>query len=429
MHKILKFLIAGLVMLSFVSVTYSQKRTASPFSRYGLGELNNQGFGRNNAMGGTGIGVRSPLYLNAMNPASYSAGDSLAFFFDTGLENKIQSFKTNNGSQRFSDVNFDYFGIGFSIGNKGGMLIGLKPASNAGYLFESKQVINGELSVMHMEGSGNISNLYGGFAYEVLPNLSLGFNANLWFGEVYHTAINEFPEDQSSYMYGIRTKHYLADFIPDFGAQYSQKLDEERSLVFGAVFRPKTNIKGESSLYIARGFSFAPGDALFSNADTLSFSENEWTKSAFQLPLKVGLGASYNVVDKLTLAADASFENWADSKFPDENTETANATFVGLGAEYIPNYRAARKYYQIVRYRAGINYRENYIKVDGHQVKGYGISFGLGLPLGRTKTTVNLGYEFSTLGTGNSNQLKEKVNRISLSITMNESWFFKRQFE
>lgn len=429
MHKTLKFLIAGLVMLSSVSVTYSQKRTASPFSRYGLGELNYQGFGRNNAMGGTGIGVRSPLYLNSMNPATYSAGDSLAFLFDTGLETKIQNFKTSNGSQRFSDVNFDYFAMGFSLGKRGGMIIGLKPASNAGYLFESKQVTNGESSVMHMEGSGNISNLYGGIAYDIMPNLSVGLNANIWFGELNHTTIHEFADDDNSYLYGIRTKHHMADLILDFGAQYTKKLDEERSLVFGAVFRPETNVKGESSLFIARGFSFASDDGLFVNPDTLVFKENEWTKSAFQLPMKVGIGASYNIVDKLTLAADASFENWAESKFPDENTETANVTFVGLGAEYIPNYRSPRKYYEIVRYRAGINYRENYIKLDGQQVKGYGISFGLGLPLGRTKTTVNIGYEFTALGTGNSSQLKERVNRLSLSFTMHESWFFKRQFD
>lgn len=69
-------------------------------------------------MGGTGIGVRSPLYLNSMNPATYSAGDSLAFLFDTGLETKIQNFKTSNGSQRFSDVNFDYFAMGFLLGKE-----------------------------------------------------------------------------------------------------------------------------------------------------------------------------------------------------------------------------------------------------------------------------------------------------------------------
>ena len=37
-----------------------------------------------------------------------------------------------------------------------------------------------------------------------------------------HIAIHEFADDDNSYLYGIRTKHHLADLILDFGAQYTK---------------------------------------------------------------------------------------------------------------------------------------------------------------------------------------------------------------
>lgn len=429
MRRTIKCLLTGLLILSSVSIIHSQNRTSSPFSRYGLGELYPQGFGRNTAMGGTGIGLRSTHYLNNMNPAAYSAADSMSFFFDSGLEGKMQSFSAPGGSQSFSDINFDYFAMGFSLGKKGGVLIGLKPASNAGYLFESLQQADSEAHLMQIEGSGNITSFYGGFAYNITPRLSLGINGSFWFGNLKHTAIQEFVNDPNAYMYGTKTEHHVSNFMLDFGAQYVLELDRDRSFIFGATFRPKAGINGESSTLTARGFSKAIDGELFVDSDTISSELNKWSSSIFSMPLKLGLGASYNIANKLTLAADYTLEQWADTNFPDEATETTNATYTALGAEFIPNERTGTKYFHRIRYRAGLHHKADYIKLNGYQVKDFGMSFGLGLPLGRSKTSVNLGYQFGKIGTSEKNQLKESYNRFTLSFTMHEAWFFKRKFD
>ncbi|MDN5291603.1 MAG: hypothetical protein PWQ06_1842, partial [Anaerophaga sp.] len=83
MHKLIRYhflLLALVVSLT----TYAQKKTYSPFSRYGIGELNTAGYGQNAGMANTGIGVRTNEHLNFMNPASYSAIDTMSFFFETG---------------------------------------------------------------------------------------------------------------------------------------------------------------------------------------------------------------------------------------------------------------------------------------------------------------------------------------------------------
>jgi hypothetical protein len=113
----------------------------------------------------------------------------------------------------------------------------------------------------------------------------------------------------------------------------------------------------------------------------------------------------------------------------DEITQTTNATFYNFGAEWIPNERTGTKYLQRVRYRAGFNYTEDYIKINGYQLKELGMSFGLGLPLKRSNTSVNLAYEYGRKGTAEATQMKEAYHRISLNFTMHEFWFYKRKFD
>ena len=66
-------------------VAMAQSSSNSPYTRYGFGELSDQQFGNGKAMGGISYGLRNGLQINAGNPASYTAVDSLTFIFDAGL--------------------------------------------------------------------------------------------------------------------------------------------------------------------------------------------------------------------------------------------------------------------------------------------------------------------------------------------------------
>ena len=61
----------------------AQNLTSSPYSRYGLGEINNQSFATSQAMGGSFIAwhqdTLAPFFINTANPASL-AGIRLSAF-------------------------------------------------------------------------------------------------------------------------------------------------------------------------------------------------------------------------------------------------------------------------------------------------------------------------------------------------------------
>lgn len=430
MHKKIGILLSGLVLFSSVSTTLSQTRTSSPFSRFGIGEINHGGFGRNNAMGGTGIGIRSSQHLNNLNPASYTAIDSLSFFFEVGVSGNRQTIKTGGGSQSFSDMNYDYFAFGFPISRKIGLSFGLKPASNAGYNFETIHNREANPTLQTAMGTGNFSNLYGGIAYKVSPALSVGAHASFWFGKIKHSSFHEFLADRTNtFTYGSKHEHHMSNLFLDFGVQHTTTLSENQKLVLGATFRPSLPVNAETTSIKSKGMDFTASENLFAFGDTLSYSYVSWGDESFKMPTSFGVGASYVIDGKLTLAADYSSQLWGENKFPDDYTQTANTSMMAFGAEFIPNERTATRYYQRIRFRAGAYYNEDYLMINGYQLRDFGMSFGLGLPLRRTNTSINVGLQMGSKGTAQTGQLSENYTRFTLNFTMHEFWFMKRRFE
>ena len=58
----------------------------SPYSMYGIGELQTPGVVAQRSMGGVGLGMRSSVMVNPLNPAAYSLTPRQGFLFDFGVE-------------------------------------------------------------------------------------------------------------------------------------------------------------------------------------------------------------------------------------------------------------------------------------------------------------------------------------------------------
>ena len=76
-----------------------------PYSQYGLGELSEQSGSFSRGMNGLAYGLRLNNQVNALNPASYSALDSLSFIFDAGVSLQMTQFK--EGGRSISARNAD----------------------------------------------------------------------------------------------------------------------------------------------------------------------------------------------------------------------------------------------------------------------------------------------------------------------------------
>ena len=93
-NKIKNILFAISILFVGINV-YAQSDLSSPYSRFGLGDINT---GSPNTilkgMGGITNAISDHSILNPNNPASFGAIDSLSFLFDAGFYIKTASYST-----------------------------------------------------------------------------------------------------------------------------------------------------------------------------------------------------------------------------------------------------------------------------------------------------------------------------------------------
>lgn len=424
MHKKNRYHILLLLALLISTAAFGQKRTFSPFSRYGIGELNTSGFGQNAAMGNTGIGLKSDNHLNILNPASYSGIDTMSFFFEAGITGFTQDFSSGGGNETYNNVDFSYFAMGFPITRKIHATMGLRPFSNSGYKFESSD----ETSLNKAIGSGNLSTVYGGVSIMPAPRFSLGAHASYIFGNIQHTTFIEFPDDADAYKYGVQSEIHASDFFIDLGAQYTHQISDEKFMTFGFTYRPKASLKGDFQRTVAKGTSYSEDGKLFGANIIIPEATDTSDVSGFDMAQSIGVGVSYKSGDKLLLAADYTMANWGDVDFPDNHTQTTNNTQLSAGVQYTPDSRS-QNYLARMKYRAGVKFGEEYIRIGDDKINNFGITFGIGLPYNRSKTSVNLVFEYGNRKPTGNLDMSETYGKVTLNFTFHEFWFNKWKFQ
>jgi len=65
--------------------------------------------------------------------------------------------------------------------------------------------------------------------------------------------------------------------------------------------------------------------------------------------------------------------------------------------------------------------------VNNTNVNEFGISFGVGMPMGKELSTFNLGMELGKRGTINNGLVKENFFNFRIGLTLNDKWFSKRK--
>lgn len=408
------------IFLVSISLSYAQNSYFSPYSRYGIGDIADKNFGQAKAMGKSSIALRSKEHLNLNNPASYSAIDSLNFIFEVGYFNKYTNYSTNSQSINKNDANLSYITMGFPVTNWWGSSIGLLPYSTVGYDIKSSEVLP-HVGIADYEyvGSGGISKFYLGNSIKLFKNLSIGANMSYLFGSLVYAKSEKFFEDKYAFDYYFYDSTKVNDLFFDFGVQYSQKLKNDKEIILGGTFNNKNKINALRSQLIKTHLATA--------VSTVKDTDEE--KGSLEFPMSFGFGFSYSKLNKFLFVADYVQQNWSDTKFFGVSDSLSDSRLISAGLEYIPNSASLNNYFNRVRYRIGGYYSNSYMNINNNQINDFGITFGFGFPLRKTKTSFNLSVELGQRGTTTNNLIKEKYANICLNLTLHDFWFFKRKIE
>ena len=400
--------------LLFLSIPLvAQNSTNSPYTRYGFGELANRSFGAGRSMGGVGIGLRSSKQINPMNPASYSSMDSLTFLFDFGASAQLSWFNDGINTQNDVNGNVEYIAMQFPLYKQVAMSVGLLPYSHVGYSFGELKSLNGQYYEEQFTGVGGLNHLYAGLSIDIWKKrLSVGSNVNYLFGSNTHQAVTQYYSLNSTPVTNNK-KFKISDLNFDFGLQYTHPLSKTDNVIFGLTFAPKKRLNNTTYETINTGTEVV--------ADTI-------TGLAYDKPAEFGFGASYVKANKLIAAADFSYQGWSNASFGGKNDLFKNRSKISAGFEYIPNLYS-RPYLNRMRYRAGVNYTNSYILINGNGYKEYGATVGVGLPISDMRSFINISVEYVKINADYKTMIDESYLRFTMSFTFNEFWFFKRKVE
>ena len=415
------------VLVMFPTLLFAQfnNNTSSPYSRYGLGELHSYSFGRSTAMGGASIASRNGQQINIGNPASFDAVDSLGFMFEFAVDAKTSRFKNDIGNANASDVNFQYFALNFQINNRMGTSLGLVPFTDVGYNVVVDEDIEhtGPVRTTYY-GAGTISNAFIGLAIEPFRNVSIGANLNYYFGMLNRNT--EVVFSGASDFYNLQQYKTLRvnDFSFDFGAQVTIPLKNKNKVVLGVVY--ENNPKYNAFFSDITQKNLGSGSAV--DQDTLYYASEE--KGVIEFPFTYGFGISYVKINSLEINADYYRQSWSDAKFlGTKSIFLTDLSKFALGAEWIPDKFSIKSFTSRIAYRAGFKYEKTYLVFNNRQINDFGITFGVGLPIYRSKSTINVAAEFGKKGTTDDNLVLENYFRLNLMVNLYDLWFIKRRFD
>lgn len=464
-----------------------QNNTFSPYSRYGLGELNQTTFAHNAGMGGAYIALRNDstvpgcIFINAGNPAAYSLIKLTTL--EVGGVFTNSNFTSSTSSVKKWGTNFAYGALGFPIRTKGGACLGIMPYSSVGYDLKTEDTEAGIGNVSYLyNGTGGLNKAFIGYGVmpfknvlfkyrkkylyvhdslktrrggkykrgesvrKILSDFSIGANANYIFGNIEQTSRVVYP---NSILYNNTYRNRtltLGDFTGNFGMQTAFTIDsvknkdqksngarralkEKVKITFGYFMSLNNAIKVNYDATVLNYVLNGTGQEIL--RDTVLYTPDQ--KSTITLPLEQGFGIGFKKGERINVVSDFAVTNWQNFKFLDNTSSFKNNYRAAVGINFVPEKYAAGSgaYLRKINYRFGLNYNTGFIELKNTLISSYGISAGVGLPvgIGQLSSMVNVGVQYGQTGSLNNNLVKDNYWRISFGFTFSDRWFQKFRYD
>lgn len=470
------YILCFLILQSLLFHTQLQAQlTFSPYSRYGLGEMNGNEFAPAKGMGGTYIGLKpdtaAPVFINIANPAAI-AGIRLTTL-ELGGHSQFTEFNNGTTSIKTRNINFSYAALGVPLKQRAALSFGIMPHSNVGYNLRNV-VFTETIGDVKYEysGEGGINKVFMGFGInpfkktlskfyrsafkdtlvkqkatalykrkkfgkELLSELSIGARADYLFGSILHTSSVIYPS--ATYYYNTRRYRAVSfnDVTGSFGLQTSFTIDSLKH----RELRKKVKV--------AFGYFMNLGNTINVKNSTLAYNYsitdfgNEAAKDTFiyvidnpntiRLPMEQGFGVSLRKGDMMAIAVEAAYTNWSQFRYLGSATELKNSIRIAAGVNFIPNKNTAgaSAYLKRIQYRIGGFYKTGSLELNNTEIVNYGVTVGLGLPVGlyRQFSVVNISAQLGEMGSVNNNLVRERYAKIVLGFTFNDKWFNKFRYD
>jgi hypothetical protein len=402
-----RMLIIGVVQIFGLQV-FSQNMN-SPYSIYGIGDIDFKTYNRTSGMGGTGLALRSSYYLIDNNPASIAGLTRSFYIVDAAFTGKSVTYSgtpITAGNSKNRDFWMKRLSLAVKLNDHWASSVGFNQFSNVNYKFYGTKTVEGTATnfLTSYEGDGGLNEYHWTNAFSFGKHFSLGLKSSIIAGSINQTETVTDPTVSST----IATK--VQDYFgkPRFqaGVIYATPLNKKWDISIAGKFIPQTRMTAE------RTFSVLEND--------VPIVEDEFVKNnRFGLPNTIAAGIAIQYNKKTTFAADYTYEDWSALKIKEQGWQLISSNRLSAGVEFS---RQARVMNQVVEkrfFQLGGFYHNSYLQIRNEPINEFGLTAGMGGVIGKG-LLYTLSLEAGSRGTTRQNLIKENYVQMTFSFSYRE---------
>ena len=408
------FLICCIIVFSSVKAT--AQNVSSPYSILGIGDIENNDYGRFSASGNAGVSRREIGFYNFSNPASLTVIPYKSVNLDFTTRGRSGIFKLT-GTDTFTNPPKDFVvkrvALSFKVTPTVAFAVGLKPFSSVNYQYTGMAAIKNEGVdyIRYVDGSGGIYKTYFSIAKEIKRGLSVGVTTSWLFGSLknsteYYNPLIGLDVTKKEY------KFYNAAGLQT-GLQYYSKPGKKWQHTVGVTASLFTKLKGQNTT------DYVENDSIIKSLEPENIS----------MKLPVSFVAGYSIAKKsgLSLHVQGSYHQWPAQKLSYRTPTVKDAYGLNAGIEYSKKMDVAGYSIEKFYLACGVRMEQSYIVINHSALREYAFTLGAGKNISPL-IGINASMEFGKRGQPSRNQIMENYLQYSIGITLKDLWYGTKKF-
>lgn len=431
---IIVFAIAGATSVYAQTGSESQVKSGTVYSKIGVGFPVDLGSSAADGMGLSGVSFIEPFVPGLANPAQWG---STVYGLATGGVG-LQNFDARDNQSSSSNALFsaNYFQAQFPlIRDKLGVSAAVAPYTQSSFRFVEidSRIINsgGTTDTLNYRGvnnsDGGVNMVELGFGWKINSSIYVGYAGSLVFASIDNEFTTDFDNPEFTRVNFTRQTSGIG-FGNRFGVLFnaSDILGGNDQISLGASVTLPVTLDAEKT---------EETDKTLANGriQTIVLKEGEGLgDGSIELPLMVNGGITYQPSRLFSISTEGLYQEWSQysSDFNVEDEQLLTDRYkLGMGFRYFPYIRGSNRFFSKFKYRLGASYDAGHLKLEGQRIETFMFSFGLGILSPRSRSSVDLSFQYGIRGTKDQNLIKENIWGLRLSVNLAELMFFRPKLQ
>ena len=379
---------------------------STPYSIYGIGDIDSKTYGRTSGMAVTGIALSSSTHIINSNPASLTSLEQSFFNASVSTAAKFVTYKGESITAGNS-TNNDFWIKGFSLATKINKFwatnVGFGQFSNVSYLVSGYRRVEGSTREYFAgyQGDGGLNEYYWSNGISIGKHFSVGVKSAVIAGPVNQT--ETIYDDALQSTITTTQRDYYGNLRFQYGALYKTSLGKNWDLSIGGRYSTRNKLSSQREITVLQDTSTLVKDRFI-------------TENRFWLPQSYAAGIALRHNKKTTFTVDYTQENWADLKVRGTGWKYVDNKRLAAGVEFSNFFKQLKLPVQKNLFQVGAFYNNSYLQVNGKQINAMGVTAGLGGWLSGN-LQYNIAGEYGTRGRTDNGLIRENYLQFTFSVS------------